>query len=95
MSDTITSTVSATDFLKATVPEGPIAAGLKRQIESEVSAIVPADKHGAVLGVVTPDGWKMTAAVRVGTSRQLQLSGDVGQQWGGSVTGRVAVLYTF
>lgn len=85
--------LAAQSFLTAAVPEGPIAAALKRQIETEVAAIVPEHKHVAVLGVATADGWRVTGAVRVGQG--FQLSGDVGQAWGGEVSGRVAVLATF
>jgi hypothetical protein len=91
---TDSATLAAQTFLKAQVPEGPIAASLKRQIESEVSAIVQDGHTVALLGVATESGWKVTGAVRVGKSGRFQLSGDVGQAWGGRVTGRVGVLYT-
>lgn len=89
------STLAAQTFLQAQVPEGPIAASLRRQIESEVTAIVPEGKKVAVLGVATQDGWRLTGAVRLGDAGHFQLSGDVGETWGGKVSGRVAVLATF
>lgn len=77
-------------MIPPTLAPGPLTVDFQKAIDKYLANVIPPDKSGAVLGVVTPTGVQFGAAVRVG--QNWKLAAGVDRAWSGETSGQVVVM---